>query len=218
VVDVVAALADLRDVIAWPADDVDLTTRAIARLEPRRRRRWPFVAIGAVVVVGAGVPVAASRLEVGGVRVSYVDELPAVVGTALELGRPTEVRADAPRPPALGEPIAAFEGRPEGGYTEMWTGPVLVTSFPGVVGRDQIEKRVLEGATAEAVVVDGADAAFWVTAPHGFLYVDERGFVQADTIRLSGTALVWTVGDTTYRLETPAHDLAASIALAESMR
>jgi hypothetical protein len=217
--DVVAALADLRDVLAWPADDdgADLTARAVARLQPRRRRRWPFVAVGAVVVVGVGVPVAASRLSVGGVRISYADELPAAVGTALELGVPTEVRPDAQRPAALGGPIAAFEGQPAGGYTELWPGPVIVTSFPGSVGTDQIEKQLVDGTTASLVVVEGADAALWIDASHGFLYVDDNGHVLQDTIRLSGHALIWTVGDTTYRLESPDLDRATAIVLAESM-
>jgi hypothetical protein len=125
------------------------------------------------------------------------------------------VRADTPRPPDLGRPEAAFEGRPAGGYTEVWSGPVLVTSFPGTIGFDVIEKRGVAGTTVEATVVDGA-RAYWISAPHAFVYLDEHGVAQEDTVRLSDNALVWTRDGVTYRLESP-YDRARALELAESM-
>ena len=215
--DVLAALADLRASLAWPDDDVDITARALADLGPRRGRpRWPYVAAAAAVAaIGAGVPVAAHLLGVEGVRIVLTGEVPDDIGEELQLGRPTELREDEVRPPALGAPAAAFEGRPAGAYTEVWPGPVIVTRFPGSVEDQLIEKRVFAGGTVERTSVDG-DAAYWISAPHGFLYLDERGQAQEDTLRLSGRALVWSRDGITYRLES-ARDLAEAVALAESM-
>ena len=214
--DVVAALADLRTSLAWPEDDVDLTARALVDLDRRRRpSRWPYVAAAAVVAIGVGVPAAAHLLGVGGVRIVLTGEVPDDIGDELRLGRPTALREDEVRPPALGAPAAAFEGRPAGAYTEVWPGPVLVTRFPGSVDDQLIEKRVFSGGTVERTSVDG-DAAYWISAPHGFLYVDEDGEAQEDTLRLSGNALVWSRDGVTYRLESD-RDLASAVTLAESM-
>lgn len=215
--DVLDALADLRASLAWPDDDVDVTARAMAELGPRQdRRRWPYVAAAAAVVaIGAGVPVAAHLLGVGGVRIVLTGEVPDEIGGELQLGRPTALREDEVRPPSLGAPAAAFEGRPDGGYTEVWPGPIIVTRFPGALDDELIEKRVFEGGTVERTEVDG-DLAYWISAPHGFLYLDEEGRPQEDTIRLSGSALVWSRDGVTYRLESD-RDLVASVALAESM-
>lgn len=215
--DVVVALADLRSSLAWPDDDVDVTARALSRIGPRSRRpRWPIIAAIAVAGVGAGVPVAAHYLSIGGVRIEQSGrDLPADIGGDLLLGRPTEVRSAAPRPPALGAPARAFEGRPAGGYTDVWSGPVILTSFPGRVERDLIGKVTFNGATVVATTVDG-EPAYWIGTPHTFLYYDERGDAQQDTLRLSGNALVWTRDGVTYRLESD-RTLAESVELAESM-
>lgn len=60
---------------------------------------------------------------------------------------------DAARPPSLGAPGAAFEGRPDGGYTEVWPGPVLLTRFPGSLDDQVIEKRAFGGATVTRTTV-----------------------------------------------------------------
>lgn len=225
--DVVAALGELSSSLAWPDESADVTARAIASIGPRRAvvRRWPYVAAAAVVAIGLGVPAAAHLLSIGGVRITLTGEVPADIGGELLLGRPTELREDAPRPPSLGDPAAAFEGRPDGGYTEVWPGPsgplsgnhspVIITSFPGTLDGELIEKRVFGGGTVEATSIDG-DPAYWISGYHGFLYLDEDGQPQEDTIRLSGNALVWTRNGTTYRLESSL-SLAESLDLAESM-
>jgi hypothetical protein len=217
VTDVVAALDDLRGAIAWPDEDgVDLTGPAVARIGTtpiRRRPRWPIAAAIAVGAVGLGVPAAAHYLSLGGVRITLTGEVPSSLGTELQLGEPTGLRADAPRPPALGDPAAAFEGMPAGGYTEVWPGPVLVTSFPGEVGPEVIGKL---GTAVAATSVDG-EPAYWIAGPHAFMYYDDDGQAREDTVRLSGGALVWTRDGTTYRIETPEKTLAETVALAESM-
>ena len=217
--DVAAALADLRGAIAWPDDDADLTGRAVARIaeapSPRRRSRWAWFAVAGVVAVGAGVPAAAHLLSVGGVRIALTGEVPADIGTELDLGRPTALRPDEVRPPALGAPAAAFEGAPPGAYTEVWPGPVLVTRFPGLVGEDVIEKRVFGSGIVERASVDG-DPAWWIAEHHGFLYLED-GAHREDTLRLAGPALVWTRDGVTYRIEGADLALDDALALAESM-
>ena len=215
--DVVAALGELSRSLAWPDESADVSARAFASIGPRPTvvRRWPMVAAAAVVAIGVGVPVAAHQLGLSGVRITLTGEVPADIGGELLLGQPTELREDAPRPPSLGNPVAAFEGRPDGGYTEVWPGPVIFTSFPGTLDDDLIEKLVFGGGTVEATTVDG-DPAYWLSAYHGFLYLDEDGHPQEDTIRLSGNALVWTRDGSTYRLESSL-SLAESVRLAESM-
>ena len=214
--DVPAALADLRASLAWPEDDVDLTSAALADLERRRRpTRWPYVAAVAVVAIGVGVPAAAHLLGVGGVRIVLTGQVPDGIGEELDLGRRTTLREDELRPPALGAPAAAFAGRPAGAYTEVWPGPVIVTRFPGSLDQGLIEKRVFAGGTVELTAVDG-DRAFWISGPHAFLYLDEEGRPQEDTVRLSGGALVWSRDGVTYRLESD-RELADALVLAESM-
>jgi hypothetical protein len=171
--------------------------------------------VATVVAIGVGVPAAAHLLHLGGVRITLTGDVPDDIGGQLLLGRPTALRQDEHRPPSLGAPAAAFEGRPAGGYTEVWPGPTIVTRFPGSLDDELIEKRVFDGATVERTTVDG-DPAYWITAPHGFLYLDENGNAQEDTLRLSGNALLWTRAGVTYRLESD-HSLVESVALAESM-
>ena len=214
--EVLDALDDLRGALAWPDDDVDLTSRALASLPPRpRAARWPYVAAAAVVAIGVGVPVAAHVLAIGGVRITLTGEVPADIGGELQLGRPTALREDEVRPASLGSPSVAFEGRPAGGYTEVWPGPVLVTRFPGSLDDELIEKRVFDGTTVERTAVDG-DPAYWISGPHGFLYLDAAGNTMEDTLRLSGNALIWSRDGITFRLESD-RSLAESIDLAESM-
>ena len=213
--DAARALAEARSAVAWPDEDgADLTSTVVAGLAPRRGpRRWP--AIVAVGVVGAvmTVPVAAD-LAVRGVRIT-TGPLPAGIGDDVDLGEPTQVRAAAPRPPSLGLPAAAFAGEPAGGYSEVWPGPILLTSFPGRLDRALIEKRIAGGGDVEETTVDGAPA-YWIRGPHGFLYLDDDGEPREDTLRLSRNALLWTRDGTTYRLESD-RSLAESVALAESM-
>ena len=216
--DVLDALAELRGAIAWPQGG-DLTAGVLDRLGPRRRasrRPWPVVAVAAVAAGAVAVPVAADLFSVRGVRIVGTGELPYGLTVAIDLGAPTDIRASAARPRELGPPVAAFAGEPIGGYTEVWHGPVVLTSFPGRLDRQLIEKRVFEGGDVERTTVDGVDA-WWVGGRHAFLYLDAAGRPREETLRLSGSALLWTVGDTTYRLEG-LDSLERAVEVARSMR
>lgn len=223
--DMVEAFADLRAVLDWPDATSELTDRAVAQIRSHparaRRARWPFVVIGVVIAAGAGLPVAAHFLTSGGVRVEVTDEsIPEGIATELDLGAPAAIRPNEARPRTLGNPSAAFAGRPRDAYTELWDEPnggyVLITRFPGHVEDELIRKRVYDGGTLEEATVDGG-VAYWIGGPHGFLYVDDSGKPAEDTLRLSGHALVWTREGITYRLESTSRSLEESIALAEAV-
>ncbi|HVM54164.1 MAG TPA: hypothetical protein VM262_13275 [Acidimicrobiales bacterium] len=212
--DIVDALADLRASIEWPAATADVSTAAVARLGPRRRRRWPLVLVAATVAVGAGAPAAAHLLSLGGVRVLIDGADHAGLPVVMDLGEPVAVRGDARRPPSLGPPAAAFAGRPDGGYSEVWPGPVVLTSFPGSLTSDSIEKRVAADGVMFTTV--GPDPALWLTGPHRFAYLDPEGRPRTETVRSSANVLVWSRDGVTYRLESD-RTLAEVVELAESM-
>ena len=122
--DIIDELSDLRACLDWPDEFEDLTGRAVPQLEPRAerscRRRWPLVAVAALVVVGTVVPAVAHFLSIGAVSIELTGEgVPDDLATDLDLGTPTDLRADEARPPDLGDPSAAFAGKPPGGYTEV---------------------------------------------------------------------------------------------------
>jgi hypothetical protein len=202
-----------------------------------RRSRWiaPAAAVVlavllAVTAVPAGREAVADLLGIGGVRIRLTGGVPDGVGTELDLGRavPAEELDDATAPSGLGDPAAAFAGRPRGALTLVWapsealpevldTGVgLLFSTFPGDLERSLIEKRVLAGSTLEATTVAGQPAYFVAGAPHTFLYVDPAGNPVEDTVRLSGNALVWADDGVTYRLES-ALPLEETRALAESI-
>lgn len=227
---VVVALEELAAALDWPDERSDLTSAVVPRLRPRSPRRWGVRIAGAVVVTGlvAG-PALADRLGVDGVRIRQGTRLPAGIDATLDLGAPVPVADVAiPRPSAIGSPAAAFTGRPAGGVSLVWspsdllpevpgTGVgLLLTAFPGSAQREVIEKRAFEGDVVQRVTVDGSPA-WWIAGPgHAFLYVGDDGQVIEDSIRLSGSALVWSREGMTYRLESSL-SLEASLRLAESM-
>ena len=215
-----AALEDLGRAIEWPGAGSDVTGAAVARLRageaPRPRRRWVArVAVGLAAATLVAGPAIAERLGVDGVRIRTGVDLPADIGTELTLGTPVDLRElpDVPAPIGVGPPSAAFAGRPPGGVTYVWapsaalpevldTGVgLLLTSFPGRVDGAIFEKRVVPGGQVLRTTVDGAPA-WWVAALHGFVYVDPDGHAREDTLRLSGSALLWSRDGRTHRLES----------------
>ena len=82
--------------------------------------------------------------------------------------------------------------------------------------RELVEKQLLPGTTIQHVNVQGAPAAWIAGDPHVFLYLDERGDAQHDTVRLAGNTLLWSRGGTTYRFES-ALDRDAAVELAEAL-
>jgi hypothetical protein len=149
------------------------------------------------------------------------------VGAGLGIGRQVpagEIDATAgfhvlrPADPAVGPPDTAWWDPAIGGghvalvwETRDGLAPVapasrvglLVTEFRGKLERGYFEK-VLggSGTTLETLTVNG-HTAFWVAgAPHFFLYVDEKGRVVEDTLRVAGNVLAWEQDGLTIRIES----------------
>lgn len=216
--------------------------RASRWLPVGRRPRWhPVLAVVvaaavSVVVALPGPRAAMARLlGIGGVRMVVTGEVPATLPHAFDLGEPIAVdRALEEAPPALasaasGDPVAAFAGRPPGGVSLVWPasehlpeidapGPtgvgLIVTAFPGDIGTPVMRKDIGPGTRLEAVTVAGYPG-YWVSgAPHEVAMAAPSGEVLPDTVRLAGNTLLWTVGTTTYRLES-ALDRAGALEVAE---
>jgi hypothetical protein len=78
---------------------------------------------------------------------------------------------------------------------------MLMTQFQATGGRTYAEKIVPREGTVEAVSVAGAPG-LWIGGPaHGFNYVDRRGAVDEEMLRLAAHTLVWQRSGVTYRLE-----------------
>lgn len=210
------------------------------RMGRQRVRVLALAAAAVVTLVVAVVPptrrVVADLLGIGGVRITLGDGVLSQLDARIDVGRSVSIddaREMAPEglvlPGSLGEPTAAFADRPAGAVTFVWapsaTLPevldsgvgLLVTAFPaGRDGDEVIAKRGAVGGIVEEVSVDGI-TAYWLTgAPHEFVYLDELGRPEEDTLRMSGDALVWQMDDVTYRLES-ALSRTDALHLAESL-
>ena len=79
----------------------------------------------------------------------------------------------------------------------------LVMEARGQVSRPSFGKLVGPGVSVEEVTVRG-ESGYWISgAPHGFfIYQGGGGTVSADSLRLSGDALIWNRGGLVVRLES----------------
>jgi hypothetical protein len=132
-----------------------------------------------------------------------------------------------PPDPAIGPPDASFladervalvwatkPGLPE--TTASGIG-LVINEFPGTVDDGFFQKVLTQNTTVTPVTVNGFEG-YWLTgAPHFFMYVDRDGMERFDEGRVVGDTLVWTSGETTFRLES-ALGKDAAISLAESLR
>lgn len=218
---------------------------ASQRARRRNRVRWLAAAAAVIIGLVTAVPstreAVADLLGVAGIHITQqggpsVERTREAAGR-LDLGREVSLEeaerlapGPLPLPDGVGRPTAAYAGRPPGAVTLVWAADedlpevldyevgLLVTVFPADLGRPLgfIEKRTREGGYVDSVIIDGVPG-FWLSGePHEFLYVDEAGDVREDTIRLSGSALVWERDGMTYRIES-ALSRTATIRLAESL-
>jgi hypothetical protein len=128
-------------------------------------------------------------------------------------------------PKALRAPKAIFWLEPptSGQVTAVWSPTkklpatsdrkvgLLLTQFRGTATSQPVVTKNVRGsqATIERVMVNKASAT-WITGPHVVTIVDDSG-VRQENSRVAGNALIWAVGDFTYRLE-------ANISKAEALR
>ena len=226
------------DVPATP----DLMSGVSARLAPRReprRRRWPLarrrllvtaVAV-AVLLAGTAAAVPTFRHAVERVfgldgavvqRVPRLPPLPKRHGGALDLGRRIPV-ADASHAasfrallPPRGVDAAYVAAQPPGGRITLVIGRSLVLEFRGQ-SDTFIEKLIGAGTRARRVRVDGGAGVYLSGAPHEVLFMNARGVVQTDTVRIEGNVLLWQQGRLVLRIEGVG-SLRAALALAKQLR
>jgi hypothetical protein len=118
-------------------------------------------------------------------------------------------------PAALGQPDQVYY-RPDVGVITLVYEPrpglpagadpqvgALVMEARGQVGRPSFGKLQGPGTSVEEVQV-GRDPGFWISgAPHGFFFYEtDDGRNPADSLRLSGDALIWNRGGLVLRVES----------------
>jgi hypothetical protein len=222
------ALRDLGTSLDWPADP-DLEQRVLRRAReiPARNRLVPrrtlLIAL-AVLAVAAGAAFAVPQTRAAileffhlrGVTIERVDELPTVpvqaglgtfLGDRVTLGEARERASfDVVVPEALGEPDEVYlqESPPAGGMVSFVYGTsddphALFTQFAGRVD-EVIFKKIASDTKIEPVTVDG-QPGYWLEGAHFFSYLDRRGAMQSEQVRLAGNVLLWESGTRTLRLE-----------------
>ncbi|HEV3474358.1 MAG TPA: hypothetical protein VG602_03220 [Actinomycetota bacterium] len=206
----------------------------------RRPPRRTLALAAAAVLAVAGVA-SATGLLVRGVDIRRV---PTVRPTAppeerpdMQLGRRATLAQAGERlgfavpvPQIPGPPDDVFIGRepPGGRITLMYearpgiprdpvTGKgMLISMFRGQTERDFVTKELGPDTSLRYVAVRGAPG-FWIEGePHTVYYLDDRGQLFPDSVRLAGNVLLWQRGELTLRLESrlPLED---ALAVAESM-
>lgn len=221
------ALTALSPEIAVP-EAPDLVPAVLARIQPRRERRpqprrWVLaVALVVLALLGATLAIPDARsalfriLHIGGERIEFVDELPAV---------PPSPAVDLDV--VLGQRVTLEEARREAGFDlrELEETPdrvylgdrgtvwflygtpervrLLVAQTPLLLVDQQLILKKLAGpdTRVEQVVVDGSTGYFLSGAPHLVLLLDANGDVVEESARLAKNVLVWESGGVAYRLE-----------------
>jgi hypothetical protein len=145
---------------------------------------------------------------------------------AAEIERPLPVPTD----PTLGPPDAVYIDRVRADQVALvWAADadtpetladgvgLIVMAFDGTVADDEMRQKIVgSGSTLEPVTVAG-HPGFWIEGdPHIFFYRTPQGAFVDDGRRWVGDALLWSDGETTYRIES-ALGRDATIRIAESV-
>ena len=201
------------------------------------------VAVSGVLVASPGARDAvAGWLGLRGVRIVQTPAPPTppptrTLGDGLDLGARTTLPAAEDHigarillPAALGPPDAVYvrdlsltgvqvylvygarAGLPRTGATGVG---LLLGEFTGDISTEGMTK-FTNGARLEFVRVGGA-RGYWIEQGHVVGYVDSKGNVLGDTIRLAGNVLLWEHGKLTLRIES-ALSKAQAVALAGTIR
>ncbi|MFN2593542.1 MAG: hypothetical protein ABR579_01480 [Actinomycetota bacterium] len=214
-----------------PKVSAAIATARVAPARPALRRLVPSFALAVIVAVtlAAGIPgprhAIARALGIGGIKIEFVKGPLATPtpATNLFLGSKTtlteaqaQVRFQVSVPDAdlVGAPsnvyLSAF---PPGGRVSLIYEPsdelpeaaetglgMLVTEFGADINPDFVKKLISSGATITGAFVNGAQA-YWIEGAHYYMYMDAKGEVRQDTLRLSSNALIWERDGVTLRIE-----------------
>ena len=208
-------------------DAPDLGPRVLASLGERKRRTprrrlvlvLASLALAAALLAALAIPDARSALlrflQIGGVRIELVDELPAVAPTEseLELVLGQRVSLEQARSSAGlelleldHEPDAVYLGE-RGTVWFLYGSPgavrLLVAQTPELAIDEPflLKKLVSAGTSVEGTTVRGRPAYFLSGEPHVVLLVDANGDAYQATAWLARDVLVWEEGGRTIRLE-----------------
>ncbi len=212
----------------------------IARRRPRRLMIALVAALVGAATVAAIAPARNAVLNFFSIGDATVKEVPGVPTTPaaqdlrdLDLGREVATGAASRAvtfpvrlPSDLGAPSRAFVRTPptEGMLSFVWDardglpGPivpgvsVLLSQFSGT---PFVEKLAASPSVQRLTI--GGEPAVWLSGPdHVLIYQSRAGTVENEVGRLVGSALIWTDGTVTYRLEG-ALTKERAIAVAESL-
>jgi hypothetical protein len=250
------SLRDLSAHLEWPPEPT-LAASVVGRIEaaPTSRRSavprfgWSRLSVAAVFVATlvavisgtlllspAARDAVADWLGVGGVRITFDDEVPRL-GAPLGFGeRVDAARAEdlatfdlrVPTIAGLGGPDEYYVDRriPGGSVSFVYEATVeyppapgtevglLVTQFRGGIHEQFLKKVLIEETTVSRVVVDGGEGLWLGGEPH-YLFRDADGGAHEEEFRMAGNTLLWERDGITYRLES-ALGRAESIAIANS--
>jgi hypothetical protein len=193
----VAASPDLRhSVLEW------LGLRSVRIERVPRLPHLPPGRAGGGLGLGQRTTLAAARARVG-FRVLVPADAPEEVYVA---SSPPGGRVTLAYRPRRGLPRARGTGA-----------GLLITELRGRQDATLIDKS-LGPATSITRVRVGADPGVWIAGtPHEFAFVDARGQVRAENLRLAGNTLVWRHGDVLLRLEADVSESRA-LAIARTLR
>ena len=207
--------------LEWP-ETPQLAVRTRARLkEPERRRStpWRLVAVALAVLaiaVGLAFAVPQSRgailrwLGLRGVRIEFVDRLPAVPAKGpLELG-PRISLDEASRRAGFHVLTSALLGPPDEVHfdgVQVWLvygvldrPRVLLSEFRGRADEIYVKKVMTQQTRVDFLGVLGQPGFFLSGAEH-FLYVAPTADIRDERLRLARNTLVWQHDSLTLRLE-----------------
>ena len=229
--------------VAYPPTP-DLLSAVLARVERRPRvvwRRALVVAAATVAVVFAGVVAVSADarsairdwLDIGGVTIERVEELPATPTRARPFFGERVTLDDAWRLAAFRVLVPDAEGlrEPDEVYYRDFPSGGSVTLLYGSLARPRlaltqwlgqsvapVEKKVVPGETrVERTLVSGKPAVWLSGAPHEVVIFGRGREAYPERLFLAGNVLVWEDDGRAFRLEADV-DRERAVEIAESVR
>jgi hypothetical protein len=233
VTDLERALADLAEHLDVPDTSVsaDALTRRLAACEPEARRRGKLrtvltvaaaiaVASAAVIAIAPARHAVAGWLGIGAVEIRRTagPVVPTVSSTTTRIatsstGPPTvpmdlgtaskQVQFAIATPRDAAPPLeVAVDHRVPGGLVVLTYSHFTLVEIATDETQPPPLAKMVGGAAVEPVSVHG-HAGVWIAAPHLIAFIDRSGHYTSDTVRRSGSALLWERDGVTYRVEGP---------------
>ena len=204
-------------------------------------RRWPRTGLRRPLAVALAVLLLAAAsaaaipgirdpvldwLGLGSVRIERVPKpLPEGPGRSFGLGEHTTLASARARlgfapllPTGLGRPAVYYDGSLPGGQLALVYrgGRMLVTEVIGDIATPYLEKFLGPATKIERLRLDGSRGV-WISGLHQYAYLDRNGQIRPDTVRTTGSVLLWRRGKLLLRLEG-ARSRAEALRIATAVR